>query len=355
MHFLGDGMALHATANDFFSLLGSEKSEEELRLMLAEEWQERWGSVPHEINVLPSALEDCMPLKWTPLRRVAANIDFQLSQQKLVGGQSFPKRKHPERHTLVPTVSFPEERTKAILKKCKANGVSISAALFAINNIAWARMGGGRKELPVMMYSALNLRPYFTVKPPSPWDSYWFLAIGYFNVILPNFLPSDSSLTETTFWLRAKRAKEQSTRAVKNTMLVSRTHQMASERGTRSRGWAKEDDEREKGTWVKPAPVVQETREPVLPARAEAPSAALIGLSLLGNLDGIYKHAKFPSIQLHTLTTGSRQRHGAMLLFGYTFAGKLWISMTYDENGFADGVVDKFWLETLNCVEEFLG
>ena len=68
-----------------------------------------------------------------------------------------------------------------------------------------------------------------------------------------------------------------------------------------------------------------------------------MGLSLLGNLDGIYKHANFPSIRMHTLTTGSRQRNGAMLLFGYTFAGKLWISLGYDENGFADDVVDRFW------------
>jgi len=355
-HYLGDGMALHNTANDFFNLLASGKSEDELRLMLSEEWQVRWGSVPHEMNVIPKALEDCIPVKWTRFRRAAATVDFQLSQQKLVGGQAFPKRKDPVRHTDVLTVSIPEERTKAILKKCKANGVSISAALFAVCNFAWARVGGGRKELPAMIYSALNLRTSFTVKPPSPWDSYWFLAIGYFNVVLPNFLPSDKNKMEKTFWLRARQAKVQSTSAVKSPLLVSRTHEMARERGSRARAWGKEDDEREKGTWVKPAPAPEsEKREPVLPVRAEAPSTAFMGLSLLGNLDGMYKHATFPSIQLHTLTTGARQRHGAMLLLSYTFVGKMWMTFGYDENGYEEGVVDRFWQDVLHCVEEFLG
>ena len=43
MHFLGDDMALHQFANDFFSLLGSDRSELELRELLDEEWTARWG------------------------------------------------------------------------------------------------------------------------------------------------------------------------------------------------------------------------------------------------------------------------------------------------------------------------
>ena len=69
----------------------------------------------------------------------------------------------------------------------------------------------------------------------------------------------------------------------------------------------------------------------------------------------MYKHASFPAVRLHTLTTGSRQRHGAMLLFGYTFVGRLWVSLGYDENGFAEGVVDRFWTEALKVIDEFLG
>ncbi|KAI8990453.1 hypothetical protein BD414DRAFT_483694 [Trametes punicea] len=355
MHFLGDGMALHQFANDFFGLLAGPKSDDELRAMLEEEWCSRWSVAPEEC-ILPPALEDNMPLPSSKFRRVAAHVDFQLSQQRLVGGQVFPRRKHPERLTIVPTMSIPEERTKAILKRCKANGVSISAALFAICNVAWARMGGGSKTAPTLMYSALNLRPYFTAKRGAPWDSYWHLAIGYFNVILPSFLPS-STAAERTFWLRARQAKEQSMRAAKSPLVASRTLEMAKERGARARAWAKEDDEREQGTWVVPAPPVSSSppTEPVFPARAKASAAALIGLSLLGNLDGIYKHATFPDAELHTLTTGSRQRNGAMLLFGYTFKGRLWISLGYDTNGFEEGVVERFWKEALDCVDEFLG
>ena len=309
-----------------------------------------------QASVLPNALEDNIPIKWSKLRGTAATVDFQISQQKLVGGQTFPRAKHPERHTVVPTISFPEDRTKAMIKKCKAKGVSISAALFAICNIAWARTGMGSKELPMLMYSALNLRPYFTVKRPSPWDSYWFISIGYFNVILPSFLPSDCDRVAATFWHRARQAKDQSASAAKHPLLISRTHAMARERGARARAWGKEDDEKENGTWTPPAPAKTEgsPKEAVLPVRTKAQSSALIGLSLLGNLDAMYKHANFADIKLHTLTTGSRQRHGAMLLFGYTFCGKLWVSLGYDKNGFAEGAVDNFWSEALKAIDEFL-
>jgi len=371
MHFLGDGMALHQFANDFFSLLGSEKSDAALNLLLAEEWRHRWGSQgshTSDTNVLPSSLESnlpALPSASARLREAAAEVDFQLSQSSLVGGQTLPRRKDPIRQTIVPTTSFPEARTKAMLKKCKDRGVSISAALFAVCNLAWARVGGGKPELPAMMYSALNLRPYLTKKSDTEkllWNSYWFLAIGYFNVILPNFLPASDQ--ERTFWHRAREAKAQSAKAAKSKLVVSRTRQMAKERGERARMWAKEDDEKEKGSWLpltpptspiasseSPAPSIRN----ILPERNATPSSALLGLSLLGNMDGIYKHATFPDLKLHTLTTGSRQRHGAILLFGYTFKGRLWVSLGYDQNGFKEGVIESYWCEIERCVEEFLG
>jgi hypothetical protein len=117
--------------------------------------------------------------------------------------------------------------------------------------------------------------------------------------------------------------------------------------------WAKEDDEKANGTWTSPpARPSQECQDKTKPSKP--PSAALIGLSLLGNLDGMYKHASFADIRLHTLTTGSRQRSGGMLLFGYTFVGKLWVSLGYDENGFDKDVVDRFWQQYLKGVYELL-
>lgn len=226
-----------------------------------------------------------------------------------------------------------------------------------------------------MMYSALNVRPYlrpeFTAKDAA--NSYWFTAIGYLNVILPTFLPKDASeeSVEKVFWHRAQEAKTQITKAAKHPLLVSRTHAMAEERGARARVWAREDDEKEAGIFKAPvslpptppssAPssitafnLKEEQKKPwVLP---KAPSTALIGLSMLGNLDAMYSHASYPSINLHTLTTGSRQRNGASLLFGYTFKGKLWVSLGYDELGYEEGVdgIGEWWRVFLEGVDEFL-
>jgi hypothetical protein len=83
----------------------------------------------------------------------------------------------------------------------------------------------------------------------------------------------------------------------------------------------------------------------------KTPSVALLGLSLLGNLDGTYKHASYPELVLHTLTTGSRQRAGGLLVFGYTFAGKLWLSLGYDEGAFDDSV-GIWWKEVVKGVAE---
>jgi hypothetical protein len=201
-----------------------------------------------------------------------------------------------------------------------------------------------------MMYSALNLRPYMYKSPAS----YWFLAVGYFNVVLPAFLPRTSSDVQT-FWLRARQSKDQSARAAKNAMAVYRTHEMSKKRGAQARAWGKEDDQKADGTWVPTPPAPTENEPAAAPLPPKAPSNALIGLSLLGNLDGIYKHQDFESVKMHTLTTGSRQRNGGMLLFGYTFVGKLWFSLGYDVEGFEKETVNEFWSGLQDAVEEFLG
>lgn len=51
-HFLGDGMALHNSANDFFGLLGSERSLAELSDILELEWATRWRSKTCEVTIL---------------------------------------------------------------------------------------------------------------------------------------------------------------------------------------------------------------------------------------------------------------------------------------------------------------
>lgn len=193
------------------------------------------------------------------------------------------------------------------------------------------------------MYSALNIRPFL---PPAP-DSF-MLAVGYFNVILPSFLPKSLDVI-STFWARAKSAKLQSAKAARSPLVVSRSRRTGNQRAKAAQTWGKEDDEKARGVFKAPPPQIH-----VKPGPPKTPSAALVGLSLMGNLDGIYRHANFPAITLHTQTGGTRQRHGGMLIFSYTFAGKLWITFQYDENGFEREVVEKFWKKCLDGVDEFL-
>ena len=49
---------------------------------------------------------------------------------------------------MVRNEDFDAQRTKAILKKCKAQGVSVSSALFAACNLAWAKTSSESPELP---------------------------------------------------------------------------------------------------------------------------------------------------------------------------------------------------------------
>ncbi|QRV78000.1 hypothetical protein RhiJN_06015 [Ceratobasidium sp. AG-Ba] len=377
MHCIGDGMALHTCANEMLSFLGGKT---DLEATLTE-------TLGKNIQV-PRSMEGSLPKFEGRWKESAAQIDEELLAKKQIGGQAFARVKNPIRKTVVPTVSFDEARTKKILSKCKTNGVSVSNAIFALCNIAWARMvqkKEGGAELPSLFYTALNTRPW--QDGLSKEESFFRLCIGYFNVwvifitslqsqfepfrsrILPTFIPSTPAEVARTFWYRARQVKIQSTKAVKSPFILGRTHRTAAKRSQQSVVWAKIDDqaaiENEKAKQQPtglptPAPTPK-TEIPALPLSASeppkpkpAPSTALMGLSLLGNLDGMYKHAAYGEIKLHTLTTGSRQRAGAMLLFGYTFVGKLWLCFGYDQCGFPTGLVEGFWAELLAGVDEFL-
>ncbi len=182
---------------------------------------------------------------------------------------------------------------------------------------------------------------------PTP-ESFFHLGVGYFSVVLPSLLPPIP--TADLFWHRTRLTKAQTIKAVKSPFVVSRLRETSHVRRRRAVKWAEIDDEKEgKGSRnaglgldiiiaERMAPTAQlgavaeggEPRAPV-PAIQSTPSAnpaqppavsqtALMGVSMLGNLDGMYKHKDFPSLLLQSLTTGSRQRQGGLLLFAYTFA-----------------------------------
>ena len=100
--------------------------------------------------------------------------------------------------------------------------------------------------------------------------------------------------------------------------------------------------------------------EPV--PKQEVPSTALIGLSLIGNLDAIYTSSSSSKIKLKQVSTASKQRPGGMLLLEHTFNGKLWFDFVYDENAFRNaaedgdsgGLAEQFWESIGEGVEELL-
>jgi len=181
-------------------------------------------------------------------------------------------------------------------------------------------------------------------------SSYFHLAVGYFNIILPTLLPFSLS-TSDLFWHRARSTKNQTQKAVKSSFAISRFRNTSKTRAERSIKWAKIDDSEAKLTKLhglgfggsvitekegivsvpkiasispihgspKPTPLLPSPE--LLENKALPPPSqkALMGVSMLGNLDGMYKHSSYPNLTLKTLTTGSRQRQGGLLLFAYTF------------------------------------
>jgi hypothetical protein len=179
------------------------------------------------------------------------------------------------------------------------------------------------------MYTAINLRPHLSSHSAS---TYWYLPLTYFNIILPSFPPASAAV----FWHRARLAKAQTQKAVYSPFLVSRALQMAAARSSRARG----------------IPQPQLPLEAIVPP---APNTALLGLSLIGNLDRVYTRASYPpSVHLHTVTTASRLKPGGMLLLEHTFGGKLWLHLCWDEMGFEEGQVEGFWEQLKGAVGEFL-
>lgn len=229
------------------------------------------------------------PTSWNKLGWTAATVEFKNDQAKLIGGHAFPRAKLGIRKTLVPTVSYDATRTRRILGQCKKNGVTIAAAAFVLANAAFIRSveGTGRekKELPTMIYSALNVRPYLSKEPADfyhiaigalPSFSFSFLTsssiadpvlsallAGYYkyvhptlalsseqaadflthSVILPSFFPSSVS-PSTVFWHQALSVRSQTSKAVKSPFLAAHTALMALERERRSIGWEREDDDK---------------------------------------------------------------------------------------------------------------
>lgn len=161
-HFLGDGMSLGRFMNEFLELIGErvrvsegaqeyerERTTEEIESMLKNEWETQWGAearAKEDVTareVLPRAMEDVLPALpsgCTMFRAAATKVDFENTQKKLIGYHAFPRARGKPRRTIVPTLSLDEARSRKVLKTCKAHGVSVSNALFALSALSWSRM-----------------------------------------------------------------------------------------------------------------------------------------------------------------------------------------------------------------------
>ena len=97
VHFLGDGMALHQTANDFFLLLGGKSNDshddhvrtvDELYAILDDEWKLRWASAPEDEQPIPANTELRLPLPKGKFQDAAVKVDFRKNQDRLIVSQT---------------------------------------------------------------------------------------------------------------------------------------------------------------------------------------------------------------------------------------------------------------------------
>ncbi|KAJ7033156.1 hypothetical protein C8F04DRAFT_957949 [Mycena alexandri] len=324
-HFIGDGTALHQSTHELLCLVTSAKSDDELaaELSTSRDW----------FDILPLSMESRLSTPSSALGRAACKINYLQTLSREIGGHTFSRIQRGPKRTILQEREFSEAQTATILANCKTNGVTVNHALTALCNIAWARCTSQPVELPIMLYTAANLRPHLA---PQSSDSYWFLALAYFTISLPAFQPTKKA----GMWLRARLAKAQMQQAVRSPLLPTRALLSAAGRARR--------------TPTSPSAFVPPPEHPELPGRPAA-SAALLGISLIGDLDRTYVRAAYaPGVHLLTVATASRLKPGGLLLLGHSFGGRLVLQLCWDSMGFAEGGVERFWTALTDAVGEFL-
>ncbi|KAJ7599118.1 hypothetical protein C8J56DRAFT_182434 [Mycena floridula] len=372
-HFIGDATSLHNSVHDMLVILERNDVEEELQksLLGPHEWMDILPP-PFESR-LKSALDGSLawralagPSQRPSMKAAVCRVDYARMLKSEVGGQTFSRLPPKAAAEVSAQTDFCEsilspERTRQLLKRCKEHGVTVNHVLFVLAGIAWGRTRQYLDEAeakdkwatePLMIYTALNLRPYLT---PHPCDdrTNWFVALTYFNIVLPAFLPAEKTSTDVSklsdrkvLFHRAALVKSQIKRVVGSPFLGVR---------------AIESAQRRAGAWGR-ARIASRPKAPEDPSKPPPPSKALLGLSLIGNLDAIYwtEHSRgtqspYPSMTLHSVTTASRLKTGGLLVLAHTFKGRLWVQVFYEREGFMKNQVKnaKGELQSLNEVEIF--
>ncbi|KAF7348532.1 hypothetical protein MVEN_01370700 [Mycena venus] len=305
-HFIGDGTALHQSTHELLCLVTSEKTDAELveELDVPLNWT----------DVLPFNVESRLSAPSSALGKAACKINYLQALSREIGGHAFSRIQRGPKHTILQECEFSEAQTSIILAKCKAKGVTVNHALTALCNIAWARYTSQSLELPMMLYTAANLRSHLAAQSSA---SHWFLALAYFTISLPAFQPANNG----GVWHRARLAKAQMQHAVRSPLLPARALLSAAARARRT----------------PPSP------------------AALLGISLIGDLDRTYVRSSYgPGVHLLSVMTASRLKPGGLLLLGHSFGGRLVLQLCWDGMGFAEGEIERFWTALTSAVPEFL-
>ncbi|KAJ7204820.1 hypothetical protein GGX14DRAFT_523028 [Mycena pura] len=324
-HFIGDGTALHQSTHELICLVTSNKTDGDLLEDL--EIVQNWG------DMLPLSVEARLSIPSSSLGRAACKVNYLQNLSREIGGHAFSRIQRGPKHTVLEECELSETQTAIILTNCKTNGVTVNHALTALCNIAWARCTSQPLELPVMLYTAVNLRPHLALQP-SP--THWFLALAYFTMSFPAFAPTERA----GVWHRARLAKAQMQRAVRSPLLPARALLSASARARRAPS--------------SPSAFVPPPASPSLPARPAA-SAALLGISLIGDLDRTYARAAYgPGVHLRSVATASRLKPGGLLLLAHSFGARLVLQLCWDSMGFAEGEVERFWAALTGMVTELL-
>ncbi|KAJ6532709.1 hypothetical protein DFH09DRAFT_1182023 [Mycena vulgaris] len=322
-HFIGDGTALHQSTHELICLVTSQKTDTELaeELDKPQNWAEN----------LPLSVEARLSAPSSALGRAACKINYMQALSHEIGGHTFSRTQRGAKKTVIQEREFSEAQTATILANCKTNGVTINHALVALCNVAWARCTSQSFELPMMLYTAANLRPHLL---PQSSGSHWFLALAYFTISLPAFAPAKNA----GVWHRARLAKAQMQHAVRSPLLPARALLSAAARARRT----------------PPSAFTPPPGSPDLPARPAA-SSALLGISLIGDLDRTYVRSAYgPGVHLRSVATASRLKPGGLLLLGHSFGRRLVLQLCWDSMGFAEGEVERFWAALTGAVTEFL-
>lgn len=247
---------------------------------------------------------------------------------------------------------------------------------------------------PMLMYTAINVRSQLAAVESGTSSTFaldhFHLALGYLNLVFPSFIPRRTSSRtteeqakheEAIFWHRARSVKKQHAGFVKQAIFGKRTIGVYKDRAARATQFAQEDDAAdprlryaawEEGREVPTAAaksnsvvttgpqqldvsrLIAKSGHGPSPLLPKAPSLALLGLSLIGDLDRIYERSAYGPITLHNLIPSYRKNKGGMLVACRTLAGSMTVNLVLDVEGFDRPIIEEFWDNIRHCVREYM-